>query len=241
MESMKSYSVLAELYERLISDCDYDKWSQYLLNKVSSLTTGKKGLDLACGSGKITRAFAKQGYKMTGGDISEQMLVQAKSLSLKEGLVIDYFIADLNKLYSRDKYDFITVINDGINYVSPKNLKKCFNGIAKQLASGGIFIFDVSSEYKLKYILSNNLFGEDEEDFSYLWFNKLYEDRVEMDLSFFIKNGGTYQKSEERHVQYIHNEQSLLSACSECGFDTVEINYSEEATPHRITFIMRKR
>ncbi len=238
---MKSYSVLAELYERLIIDCDYEKWSQYLLNKVEKFATGKKGLDLACGSGKITRAFAKVGYKMTGGDISEQMLIQAKSLSMQEGLVIDYYQADLNKLYARDKYDFVTVINDGINYIPHKNLKKVFSGISKQLNRGGILIFDISSEYKLKNILANNLFGEDEEDFSYLWFNKLFDDRVEMDLSFFIKKGELYQKSEEKHTQYIHNEKELIQVCQDCGFEQVEINPSQEENPLRITFIMRKK
>ena len=238
---MNSYSVLAELYERLIIDCDYEKWSQYLLNKVQGLALGKKGLDLACGSGKITRAFAKAGYKMTGGDISEQMLTQAKNLSMQEGLAIDYYYADLNKLYARDKFDFVTVINDGINYISSKNLCKAFSGIAKQLNSGGILIFDISSEYKLKNLLANNLFGEDEEDFSYLWFNKLFDDRVEMDLSFFIKKGNLYQKSEEKHTQYIHSEESIISACLDCGFEKVEVNYSREENPLRITFIMRKK
>lgn len=238
---MKSYTALAELYEKLISDCDYDKWSQYLLNKVGSLTSGKKGLDLACGSGIITRAFAKNGYKMSGGDISEHMLIQAKNQSLKEGLVIDYYQADLTKLYVKDKFDFVTVINDGINYVSQKNLKKAFSGINKQLLKGGILIFDISSEYKLKNLLANNLFGEDEEDFSYLWFNKLYEDRVEMDLSFFIKEGEFYRKKEETHTQYIHTEQSIINTCCECGFELIETNYSKEDTPYRITFIMRKK
>ncbi len=238
---MNSYSVLAELYEKLISDCDYDKWSQYLLNKISNLTSGKKGLDLACGSGKITRFFASNGYIMTGGDISEQMLAQAKSISIKERLNIDYFVADLNNLYSRDKYDFVTVINDGFNYVKPNNIIKAFKGIAKQLKSGGIFIFDVSSEYKLKNVLADNLYGEDEEDYSYLWFNKLYEDRVEMDLSFFIRQGSLYQKKEEKHIQYIHIEKKLIEKAIACGFELIEVNHSQEENPLRISFIMRKK
>ncbi len=238
---MKSYSALADLYEKLISDCDYEKWSQYLLKKISTLTNGKKGLDLACGSGKITRFFAKLGYKMTGGDISEEMLAQAKNLSLKEKLNIDYFIADLNNLYARDTYDFITVINDGFNYVKPENLNKVFKGITKQLRSGGVLLFDVSSEYKLKNILANNLFGEDDEEFSYLWFNKLCDNRVEMDLSFFIKQGELYQKKEEKHIQYIHTENNLIQKANACGLELIEVNYSEQENPLRINFIMRKK
>jgi len=238
---MNSYSALADLYEKLISDCDYDKWSQYLLNKIQNLTAGKKGLDLACGSGKITRKLASFGYKMTGGDVSEEMLAQAKALSIKERLNIDYYIADLNNLYSRDKFDFVTVINDGINYIKSENLNKVFKGIAKQLTKGGIFIFDVSSEYKLKNVLANNLFGEDDEEYSYLWFNKLYDNRVEMDLSFFIKSGTHYEKKEEKHVQYIHTQKSLVEKLETSGFEIIEIDPSGEENPLRITFIARKK
>ena len=238
---MESYSALADLYEKLIKDCDYENWSQYLLNKITSLTSGKKGLDLACGSGLITRYFARNGFIMTGGDISEQMLAKAKSLSIKEKLNIDYYLADLINLYVKDKFDFVTVINDGINYIKPQNLKKVFKGISKQLKSGGILIFDISSEYKLKNILGNNLFGEDDQNYSYLWFNTLYENRVEMDLSFFIKQKDVYVKKEEKHVQYIHLQQDILLKAQENGFEVLEVQPSQEENPNRINFIMRKK
>lgn len=217
-----SYTALASVYEKLISDCDYEKWSQYLLNLIKKYSCGIKGLDLACGSGIITRFLAKNGYIVSGMDYSEQMLTQAKLLSDKERLNIGYFKGDLNNLKTFEKYDFITCINDGINYVKQEKLVNCFKNIVKSLKTGGLFLFDVSSEYKLKTVIGNNMFGEDGEDVTYLWFNTLKESSVEMDLSFFIKNGETYIKKEENHVQFIHSQSEIENALAKAGLTLIK-------------------
>ena len=62
-----AYSALAAWFEYLNADCDYEKWSQYLYDRLRSLgVTGGKGLDIGCGSGAFTRAFAAFGFDMTG-------------------------------------------------------------------------------------------------------------------------------------------------------------------------------
>ena len=49
-------------------------------------------------------------WQMVGGDISEEMLVQAKNLSDKEKINVNYFKADLCNLKSYGKFNFITII-----------------------------------------------------------------------------------------------------------------------------------
>lgn len=239
-----SYSAISKKYEILIKDCDYEKWSQYLLNVIKENSKGNKGLDLACGSGIITRFLATCGYKMTGGDISLEMLSQAKLQADKFKLNIPFYQVDLNKISLPDKYNFITIINDGINYVSPQNLSKVFNKINKILLKDGLLIFDISSEYKLKNIIGNNLFGEDGNDFTYLWFNTLNDNNVSMDITFFTKEGETYIKSEENHVQYIHKIEDVEKLLVKNNFKIIAIqgDKGEELseTSQRINFIAVK-
>lgn len=221
---MNSYQALAEVYEKLINDCDYEKWSQYLLKNVKKYSNGNKGMDLACGSGKITRFLSANGYAMTGADISEEMLAQAKMLSDEKKLAIRYFKSDLNNLRLTEKYDFVTAINDAFNYVKGENLLKVFKSINKILYPQGLFLFDISSEYKLKEVIGNNMFGEDYPDVSYLWFNELKESGVEMDLSFFIKRGDLYEKKEEKHFQYIHKTEYVADCLKNAGFSVLSID-----------------
>ena len=236
---MSSYTTLATIYENLMKDCDYEQWSQYLYSSIKKYTQGICGLDLACGSGKMTRMLVDFGFKMTGGDISQEMLTQAKQISLQKKQNVNYFVADLTKLEKYGSFDFITIINDGINYVSQDKLEKTFKGLYKNLKKGGVLLFDISSKYKLEKVLANNLFGEDYEEFSYLWFNKLYQDKIEMDLSFFIKKGEYYVKQEEKHTQYIHSVENVLKIASNVGFEILEAD--QEADKQRLYFIFRRK
>ena len=77
-----AYASLAEWFEYLNADCDYEKWSQYLYERLCGLgIAGGRGLDIGCGSGAFTRRLARKGFSMTGYDISAEMLAKAEALS----------------------------------------------------------------------------------------------------------------------------------------------------------------
>ena len=83
-------------------------------------------------------------------------------------------------------------------------------------------MFDVSSEYKLKKVLGNNFFYEDDDDLTYFWTNQLKKDSVIMELAFFVKDGDLYQRFDERHVQYIYSEQTLVDLLTQAGFKDIQ-------------------
>ena len=78
-------------------------------------------------------------------------------------------------------------VNDCLNYVPAQKLKAAFSHVRTCLKKGGAFIFDISSPHKLRNIIGDNLFAEDRDDVSYIWFNSLSGDSVIMDLTFFEK------------------------------------------------------
>lgn len=241
----KAYSALAPHYEKLINSCDYEQWSQYVFNRLEKYAKGKIGCDCACGSGYFTRFLKKSGYDVYGVDNSQQMLVTANSLSSKEGVYVDYQMQDIKKFKSFKKLDFITVINDGMNYLSSADFKSALKSFYSSLKPNGVLLFDISSEYKLKNVLANNLYGEDTDDVTYLWFNTLLNDCVKMELTFFVRESDVYKRQDETHVQYIHSQEFIISTLKEIGFDIVEIsghlgeNLAEDS--QKINFIAIKR
>ena len=217
----EAYVALSKVYEFLMDDEGYSAWAEHVVSLLKKHAKGKVGIDAACGSGYFTRAQKAAGFDVTGVDLSEEMLTEAVALAQKHNMNIRFLRQDMTCLKSFKKVDFITVVNDGVNYLSPERLQKAFSSFYRQLAAGGVLIFDFSTEYKLKNVVGDNMFGEDCEDVSYLWFNKLESDRIIMDLSVFTKEGELYRKQEERHVQYIHRTEFVLAALEKAGFCSV--------------------
>lgn len=245
MSESRAYDHLADWFEFLNDDCDYAKWSQYFIRGLAKYNAGKRGLELGCGSGAFSRALAKAGYSMTGADISAPMLTRAAELAKAEGLQIPFVLADAKTLKTPERYDFILSPNDCYNYLPQKSLPAAFRRAAACLKKGGLFWLDVSSPYKFREKIANNMFADDREDITYLSFNRLLGDRVEMDVTLFVREqDGRFRRYDETHVQYIHEEEEICAALDGAGFEVlaVEGHLGEEKTgSDRLNFICKRK
>lgn len=237
---MNCYNLFADFYNRFM-DCDYDKWSQFLVNHGCA----GSGADLACGTGNITFRLADAGCDVTGFDISESMLAVAESLkkNQKNPVFVRQSLTDFNAF---GKYDFVTCVCDGINYLkSTSEVKKTFQKVYASLKKGGVFIFDVSSEYKIKNILADNVFFEDDDDVTYFWRNSLSKNKVQMDLTFFVKKGELYDRFDETHFQYAYSEETLKNLLGKIGFKNIKTfdcytQNKPKKTSERVVFTAKK-
>ncbi len=216
----EAYTSLAKWFEYLNADCDYEKWSQYLYGRLNGLGVNVgRGLDIGCGSGAFTRALAARGFDMTGYDSCAEMLAQAERLGT--GPRVRYVLSDARRIrVSGGRADFAVCVNDCLNYIPPRDVPAFFSRVQGCLRKGGAFIFDVSSPEKLRGTIGSNTFCEDREEIAYLWFNTLLPDRVEMDVTLFVKGkDGRFDRSDEHHTQYIHERAALSAAAEGAGFE----------------------
>ncbi len=240
-----AYTHLADWFEYLNADCDYEKWSQYLHKKLlgAGVAAGR-GLDLGCGSGKFTRMLSRMGYGMTGIDASGEMLAAAARMSAQEGIYPQFAQCDVRGLKIPGKADFAVSVNDCFNYVPPADIPRAFAHVKNCLKKGGVFLFDVSSEYKIRQVLGNNSFCEDREDVACMWFCRQTAEGVEMEVTLFIKRAdGLFERREERHVQYAHGSGFLRSALESAGFEVLseEGALGDAQDKMRVNFLCRRR
>lgn len=240
----QAYDSLAEWFEYLNDDCDYPRWSQYFIDGLTAMNAGRKGLEIGCGSGAFCRALTKRGYCMTGADISPSMIARAQVRAREEGCTVTYVLADAVKFRSPEKYDFILSPNDCFNYLPKEKLKTALRRMADALKEGGIFWFDVSSEYKLRTKVANNMSVDDRDEVTYLAVNEDCGDSVRLNVTLFVKEKGEkYRRLDEVHVQYVYSEKELLSALYEVGFDVLSVEGhlgEEKEGSDRLNFICRK-
>jgi ubiquinone/menaquinone biosynthesis C-methylase UbiE len=224
---MGSYNEFAEVYDLFMEDVDYSAWCKYIEEIFGQYgIKPKRILDTACGTGNITIPMASSGYEMWGLDISEDMLsiAESKARALKQKLRL--LNQDMTQMNLKEKFDAVLCMCDGVNYIQhEKGLKDYFDSVYKTLDKKGIFIFDISSYYKISLILGNNTFYEEKNNKHYIWNNNFDEstETVEMDLVFFVPEGSLYRKFEEQHVQKAHKWEYLAGLLEESGFREIKV------------------
>ncbi len=243
MERKNAYANLAQWFEYLNDDCDYEKWSQYFIMRLKEYPL-ISGLDIGCGGGWFTRAFQRAGYRMTGLDVSAEMLDYAQAQAMKEGVRSEYLLGDIVKFHSLQKYDFATAINDCVNYIPKAKLESAFKRVAAALKKGGIFLFDISSKRKFLEKLANTVSVDDRDEVTYLCFNRAEEDGVTMEVTLFRKEkDGQYTRLDETHRQYAYEEEEIASALVKAGFTLIEVTGhlgEDKRMSDRLFFIARK-
>ena len=242
---MSSYNTFAQFYDRLTENVDYKVRSEYISGFFSRYNKDAENvLDLACGTGSISAFLAEKGYSVTGLDLSEEMLTVATS----KGIVKAVFIkGDMTSFELPYKVDCCVCSLDAINHLIDFNdVIKCFECVNACLNDGGLFVFDVNTQYKHRYVLSDNTFVFDEEDFFLSWDNNYTDnDIVDIFLDFFVFNGKNYDRYSEEIKERAYSEKSIKEALIYCGFEIVGV-YDElsESAPRedseRIYFVCRK-
>lgn len=125
-----------------------------------------------------------------------------------------------------------TVISfcDSLSYLTEEeDVKLTFRRVFGHLLSGGHFLFDVHSPYKILQFFADNTFALTEEDVSYIWqcFCDPIRMEVEHQLTFFLRQQtGFYQRVEEEHFQRAYQPLQMLHWLKETGF--VEISLTAD-------------
>lgn len=240
------YGDFAGMYDPLMKDVDYDSWAEYLLRFMGA--ENLRVTDCACGTGEITLRLARAGHIMTGVDISGDMLRIASEKARRAALKIPFVEQDMRKLALHRPQGAIICACDGVNYLdSLKAAEEFFEAANAALKVGGLLLFDISSQYKLEKILGCNTFAEDEQGGAYIWKNNYDPESrlIEMELTFFERQGELYRRFTERHIQRAHGTDELLKALCRAGFDAEAYDFETmdpvKPDSERVQFSGRKR
>lgn len=245
---MEQYSGLAQIYDRTI-DIDYEAWVNFLMEYFRSMglqIRGKRLLELGCGTGNMTIRLKERGVDVTALDISQEMLTVAEEKSWDKRLKINYLNQDMVSFSIQKKFPIIASFCDGYNYIlEDEEILESFRRVFAHLENGGYFVFDISTLHKLKNVIGNNTFTMNEEDISYIWDNYFEDDRLEMYITFFIKEGKLYNRLEEHHIQRAYDIEFIKRSLEGCGFKIIDVldNYSLGQAGNnstRATFIAQK-
>ncbi len=142
-EALGTFQAMAPVYDDFTAHYDYEGWLADLVTILEGNgLTGRRLLDVACGTGKSFLPMLPRGWKVTGCDISPAMLDLAKK---KAGDSAELSVADMRELPTLGEFDLVWALDDAINYLlGIEELEKALRGMRGNLASTGLVLFDVN-------------------------------------------------------------------------------------------------
>ena len=182
---MEAYTSFAVVYDTFMDNVPYEEWGEYLHGLL--LEYGVEDglvLDLGCGTGTMTEILASKGYDMTGVDFSEEMLDIAMQKRTKSGHDILYLMQDMREFELYGTVRAIVSVCDSMNYLTEDgDLEQVFRLANNYLDPGGLFIFDMNTEYKYREMLGDQTIAEERENCSFIWDNYYMRKKRSMNIS----------------------------------------------------------
>lgn len=246
---MSSYDFLAGCYDRLTYDVDYSAWADYIEKHFAKTPLpGRTVLDLACGTGSLTRELALRGYEMIGADQSPEMLAEAAEKNRGAAPIEPIFLCQsMEKLDLYGTIDACVCCLDSVNYVTdPKKLARAFQRVHLFLMPGGLFLFDVNTPEKLAG-LDGQVFLDETEDAYCVW-RAEFSRRIctyFMDIFRLDPSTGQWDRGEELHRERAYTMEELTTLLEGAGFVDVRTWGERKLRPprpgeQRIFFTARK-
>lgn len=122
----------------------------FLEGHAGLLPDGARVLDVACGEGRNAVWLAQRGCRVTGVDISPLALDKARRLATDAGVQVDWREADLRQWqWESDVFDAVTCIF--IQFASPQERSRLFEGFRTTLAPGGLLLLQGYTPKQLEY------------------------------------------------------------------------------------------
>ena len=245
---MASYENLAASYDRLTGDVDYEATVAFYnaILRQEGLRP-RTAVDLACGTGSVAVLLARQGLRVTGVDLSEDMLTVAWEKAQDLPQPPQFICQPLQKLSLPRGVDLAVCALDSLDYITdPRECAEAIRRVYKALNPGGIFIFDVNTPEKLR-AMDGQVFLDEDDDVYCVWRGEFDEETniCSYGMDLFQRRGSLWLRSFEEHREYAYSRQQLEQYLQDAGFTHIAVYGDRVFAPpaegeQRIYFKARK-
>ena len=226
-DQRRLYGDLAWLWPILSSPEEYVEETELFSKtiKTNSKIEARTLLHLGCGGGYNDYTFKKY-FKVTGVDISEEMLNLAKNLNPD----VIYHKGDMRSIRLEECFDAVS-IPDSINYmITTEELRSAFMTAYEHLKPGGVFLTIVQevvekfkqnrtestfhSQSDIEVVFIENSYDPDPTDTSY-----------ESTFIYVIRRKGELEIHTDRHLGGIFKMETCHELLKEVGFKVKQMKF----------------
>ena len=243
MGQVEAYTRLAGVYDEIVVDPCHGAWASFLHGLWSDDERGVHYvLDVCCGTGLLAVELAALGYQVVGLDGSEAMLARARRRLRSQVRLVQ---STLPTLAVTGEYDAAVCTFDGLNYLTPADLRSTLAALSLRIRPAGWLVFDVHTDAMMDFTVSRPVVHGEEGEHRFVISSvvdtrtRTCDTRIEVVP---LEGGGAFS---EHHRQHFHRAADLRSSLVDAGFEVTAVRdgYSErpaDASALSATWIARR-
>jgi SAM-dependent methyltransferase len=140
-------------YHVLYKHRDYEEAEHFIDNLIGyfHFRPTDKIMDLACGKGRHSIYLNRQGFDVTGLDLSPQSIAHAREY---ENERLHFYVHDMRKVFRRQEFDYVLNLFTSFGYFDKESENQdAVCAAATALKSGGKLLIDFLNPYKVVHQL----------------------------------------------------------------------------------------
>lgn len=219
------YARFADIYDVFGSEDFCLTMTSFILEALERhrLPLGAEIVDLACGTGVITVELAKAGFKMTGLDLSENMLYHAARRAERHGVQLKLREADMRTFKLKEKAPCIISTHDSLDHLfDDEEFDLAVASISGALRPNGLFIFDMNCWEGIRHLDGRTVFVEtDDKSGAY---HLIAEDRtLETNIVGFVRvEDNLYERFDETLYQRCYSNEEIEQRLEQAGLELLD-------------------
>jgi SAM-dependent methyltransferase len=185
-------------------------------------------LDLCCGTGQLAKILTEKGHRVTGIDGSGKMLRYARI----NAPAARFILKDARAFRLPPTFNAAFSTFDALNHVMTiEDLQMVLKNVCKCLISGGIFIFDMTTQRHFETLQKGFKDIQENPDFLYTVRCNYNEAKKinESHFTIFQPRGRNWKRSDVKLCQTFYSLEEVKAALRQAGFVDVRAwNYDRE-------------
>ena len=225
---VEAYSRLAGVYDEIVIDPCHDRWASFLHELWSADPVGVRTvLDLCCGTGLLAGELVARGYRVVGVDASDAMLAVARE---RLGSEVTLSRMTLPDLAVEGVFDAAVCTFDGLNYLTPEELRLTMGAVAVCLRPAGWLVFDLHTDAMMSFTIANPVVASQSAGNDFVISSVVDPGARTCDTRIELTRPRDGDPFSEQHRQYFHADSAVRAALQEAGFavTAVDEEYTHE-------------
>lgn len=133
------HGVTLDLWRRAIPP-EHTKLEAEFLVQNLNCGPGARLLDVPCGNGRLTFELANRGYRVTGIDLAEEFIEEARAAAADGSASVEFILGDMRNIEGERLYDGAFCFGNSFGFLEYADMGKFLTGVARALEPGARFV-----------------------------------------------------------------------------------------------------